>query len=135
MVAMNNVITSSIFTIVGIAVAGGCGATLRFFLDTCVKEAWKGTFPLSTLVINALASLAAGAVAALAFRSIGTIGTPLVHTVIATGLLGGFSTFSTFINETVTLLRKHHIITGIANIVCEIVVPWICVAIGWAIFS
>mgnify|MGYP002135933041 CR=1 FL=1 len=51
--------------------------------------------------------------------------------VLATGFLGGFSTFSTAINESVTLLRKGKRAVAAANIVLEYVVPLLCVALGW----
>lgn len=115
-----------------VCVCGGLGAVLRFVLDTVVKSRWNGRFPLSTLVINALASFAAGAVAAALTG--GALAEP-AHLALATGFLGGFSTFSTMINESVTLLGDRgdgrRYLHATANLACELLVPWVCVALGW----
>lgn len=127
--------TQTLVSMLIICVAGGLGAVARFFLDTCIKEAKAFTFPLSTLVINALASLLAGAIAALYLHSGVFANSPLVHTALATGFLGGFSTFSTMINESVTLFRRKHYLVSIANIIVEVIVPWSCVVLGWLMFA
>ena len=121
---------------------GGLGAVTRFVLDTAVKQPWSRVpdnadertaashaVPLSTLVVNIAASLLAGIVAA-AFVYHGDPASPW-RLVLATGFLGGFSTFSTAINESVTLLRKGKRAVAAANIVLEYVVPLLCVALGW----
>ena len=79
--------------------------------------------------MNIAASLLAGIVAA-AFVYHGDPASPW-RLVLATGFLGGFSTFSTAINESVTLLRKGKRAVAAANIVLEYVVPLLCVALGW----
>ncbi|MFR0568471.1 fluoride efflux transporter FluC [Bifidobacterium apri] len=121
---------------------GGLGAVTRFVLDTAVKQPWSRlpnnadkhtatvhAFPLSTLVVNIAACLLAGIVAA-AFVYHGAPSSPW-RLVLATGFLGGFSTFSTAINESVTLLRNGKHAVAVANIVLEYVVPLLCVALGW----
>lgn len=131
----SSITTQTLVSMLIICVAGGLGAVARFFLDTCIKEAKAFTFPLSTLVINALASLLAGAIAALYLHSGVFANSPLVHTALATGFLGGFSTFSTMINESVTLFHRKHYLVSIANIIVEVIVPWSCVALGWLMFA
>ena len=85
-----------------ICVCGGIGASLRYLIDTVIKVRWRGPLPFSTLVINLSAGFFAGLVAALFSQSL--MG-PQIHLLLATGLLGGFSTFSTAINEVVVMLR------------------------------
>ena len=85
-----------------ICVCGGIGASLRYLIDTVIKVRWRGPLPLSTLVINLSAGFFAGLVADLFSQSL--MG-PQIHLLLATGLLGGFSTFSTAINEVVVMLR------------------------------
>ena len=85
-----------------ICVCGGIGASLRYLIDSVIKVRWRGPLPLSTLVINLSAGFFAGLVAALFSQSL--MG-PQIHLLLATGLLGGFSTFSTAINEVVVMLR------------------------------
>jgi CrcB protein len=89
------------FEIVLVAVGGGVGAALRFFLDGLVK-ARVTSFPLGTLVINVTGSLVLGALTGAA--QAGTLPLSAVA-VLGTGMMGGYTTFSTASVETVQLLR------------------------------
>ena len=85
-----------------IAVGGGVGAALRFVLDGAVK-ARVTAFPLGTLVINVSGSLVLGVLTG-AGQS-GALALPVVA-VLGTGMMGGYTTFSTASVETVQLLRS-----------------------------
>ena len=86
---------------IGVCACGGVGAAARYICDSYIKALWRKTFPLSTFAINVVAGLLAGLVAGLFAAN--TI-SPDCRLLLATGFLGGFSTFSTMMNETVTLL-------------------------------
>ena len=110
----------SLFAFIGVCLCGGLGAVARFVIDTAIKIVWKNAFPLSTLVINIIASFLAGAAASAPW-----------HLMVVTGFLGGLSTFSTAINEIVSLGRdKRPSMAGYYLIAC-IVVPVLCAALGW----
>ena len=94
----------TVFLPILVCLCGGVGASCRYLLDVTIKTYWQRAFPLSTFTINLIAGFLAGLVAALALG--GTLDEPW-RLVLATGFLGGFSTFSTAINEMVTLFRKH----------------------------
>lgn len=85
-----------------VAVGGGVGAALRFLLDGVVKARVSG-FPLGTVVINVSGSLVLGVLTGLGQAS--TIPLPVVA-VLGTGMMGGYTTFSTASVETVQLLRS-----------------------------
>ena len=85
-----------------VAVGGGVGAALRFVLDGVVK-ARVTRFPLGTLLINVSGSLVLGFVTGLG--EAGTLAAPMVA-VLGTGMMGGYTTFSTASVETVQLLRS-----------------------------
>jgi CrcB protein len=85
-----------------VAVGGGVGAALRFLLDGVVKARVSG-FPLGTVVINVSGSLVLGVLTGLG--QAGTIPLPVVA-VLGTGMMGGYTTFSTASVETVQLLRS-----------------------------
>ncbi|AOX64660.1 chromosome condensation protein CrcB [Curtobacterium sp. BH-2-1-1] len=85
-----------------VAVGGGVGAALRFLLDGVVKGRVSG-FPLGTVVINVSGSLVLGVLTGLG--QAGTIPLPVVA-VLGTGMMGGYTTFSTASVETVQLLRS-----------------------------
>jgi CrcB protein len=85
-----------------IALAGGVGAALRFGVDGAVRSAVGARWPWGTALINVSGSLLLGLLTGL-----GTRGLPSdVVTVLGTGLLGGWTTFSTASVETVRLLQQ-----------------------------
>ena len=82
--------------ILGVAVAGGLGALIRWLVSAWFSgRAPRGT---GTAVVNLVGALALGAVAALAHR--GRVDHH-VSVVVGTGLLGALTTFSTWMVETV----------------------------------
>jgi len=85
-----------------VAVGGGVGAALRFLLDGLVKARVSG-FPLGTVVINVSGSLVLGLLTGLG--QAGTFPLPAVA-ILGTGMMGGYTTFSTASVETVQLLRS-----------------------------
>ncbi|MEN0103418.1 MAG: fluoride efflux transporter CrcB [Curtobacterium sp.] len=85
-----------------VAVGGGVGAALRFLLDGLVKARVSG-FPLGTVVINVSGSLVLGLLTGLG--QAGTLALPAVA-ILGTGMMGGYTTFSTASVETVQLLRS-----------------------------
>ncbi|MBT1167071.1 fluoride efflux transporter FluC [Bifidobacterium simiarum] len=118
----------AVITFLAVCVCGGLGAVSRFVLDTAVKLAWKNAFPLSTLIINIIASFLAGMAG---FAAAGGGFPEPWHLMAVTGFLGGLSTFSTAINEVVTLARSgRRSMAGYYLIAC-IAVPVICAALGW----
>ena len=70
-----------------------------------------GTFPTTTLVINVVGA------ALLGFVLVALLDVPPVHhrlhALLGTGVLGAFTTFSTFSMETVTLARSGHLVTAV----------------------
>ncbi|PZE88489.1 fluoride efflux transporter CrcB [Curtobacterium sp. MCBD17_008] len=85
-----------------VAAGGGVGAALRFVLDGLVKARVR-RFPLGTMLVNVTGSFVLGLVTGLG--GAGTIAVPMV-TVLGTGMMGGYTTFSTASVETVQLLRS-----------------------------
>jgi len=78
---------------IGVALLGGIGALLRFRLDALVQLRFAGELPLGTLVVNLAGSFCLGALTGLSV----TDDTLLLA---GTGLLGSFTTFSTWMLET-----------------------------------
>ncbi len=84
------------------ALAGGLGAAVRFVLDGLVAQRRTRQAPLGTLVINITGSFLLGLLTGLAASHRGLDD---VATVVGTGLLGGYTTFSAASVETVNLAR------------------------------
>lgn len=82
---------------------GGMGAVLRFLLSGWIPL-WAGTrFPWGILLINVLGCLAIGLLSAIGEYRVNL--DPELRIFLTIGLLGGFTTFSTFSYETLALLR------------------------------
>ena len=85
---------------------------------------------LSTFVINSIAGFLAGVIAGLYSRRF--LSDP-AHVMLATGFLGGFSTFSTMMNESVTLLRGGRITVFVGYVLTSVVVPVMAAALGYCL--
>ena len=113
---------------IAICLCGGLGASARYVCDSYIKAIWHKAFPLSTFIINVIAGLLAGIVAALSMK-FAISGD--VHFLLSTGFLGGFSTFSTMMNEAVILLRKGETTVFAAYLAVSVIVPIVSVACGY----
>ena len=91
---------------IGVAVAGGAGAALRFVADGFLRSRAPARFPVSTTVINVSGSLALGFVTAAVLGGALPVESQLL---LGTGLLGGYTTFSTASIETVRLLADRRL--------------------------
>jgi CrcB protein len=78
--------------VLGIGLLGGLGAIARFLLDRAVSERSGREFPYGTLVVNVLGSLVLGGLAGAALSA-------SAYKLAGTGLIGAFTTFSTWMFE------------------------------------
>lgn len=92
-----------------IALGGGAGAALRYAVDLAVSSRWRRIFPLATFLINLSGSLALGLLVGWLYAGGAGPGHPLLVTLIGTGLLGGYTTFSTASFDAVRLARDGHL--------------------------
>lgn len=90
-------------TLLQVAAGGAAGSVLRWSLGLAIMRGTApGGFPVAIIAVNVLGSAAMGAFVALAARH----GLAHLSPFVMTGLLGGFTTFSAFSLETVTLLER-----------------------------
>lgn len=97
---------------VAVALAGGVGSAARLLVDGLIRTRWASSFPWGTTVINLTGSFLLGLVTGLAMAHVLDDAWKVV---IGTGLLGGYTTFSTASVETVRLLRAGRLRAGLAN--------------------
>lgn len=83
---------------------GGLGSVVRFTLGKWINALHQQHFPWGTLVVNAIACLAVGLVIGLADHK--QIISPNARIFWVIGFCGGFSTFSTFSVETISLIQN-----------------------------
>jgi CrcB protein len=111
-----------------VGLGGFAGSVLRYLVSGWVQHASKSVaFPWGTLAVNVAGCLVIGALSYLA----DTRG--LLHAearlLLIVGVLGGFTTFSAFGNETMNLLRDGENLLAAVNIGASVL---LCLASVWA---
>lgn len=90
-----------------VGIGGAFGAVARYLLSGVVQERAGGPFPWGTLVVNLVGCLAMGLLAG--FAEVRGFMTPGTRALLVTGVVGGFTTFSAFGNETMILLMARDV--------------------------
>jgi CrcB protein len=105
-----------------VGLGGGAGSILRYLCQRWINETYQHNFPLATFLVNISGCLLIGILYAFAERS--QVLTPQVRLLLVTGFCGGFTTFSTFAFENMTLLRSgdylYFILYAIGSVVAGI---------------
>lgn len=114
-------------TILLISSGGVLGALCRYFLGLWIKNAGLLSFPISTLIINALGSFAIGCTMSV-FKDSAYFSQVYLFAIV--GFLGAFTTFSTFSFETLELFKKGANSLAILNIFLSVSVCLIFVFAG-----
>jgi CrcB protein len=87
---------------IAVIIGGAVGSLTRFLVAARVQASAPGAFPSGTLAVNLIGCFAIGVVA----RALDLTGAaPIWRAAFVTGFLGGFTTFSSFAWETLTLWR------------------------------
>jgi CrcB protein len=115
-----------VILVLAVAAVGGLGALGRFLLDGLVSERVRAELPAGTLAVNVSGSLVLGLVTGLTLH-----GDALV--VVGTGLLGSYTTFSTWIFESHRLAEDGRGRVALANLVLSVAVGLAAVALGRAL--
>ncbi len=85
----------------------GLGGVARHILNNAIPKAFGTDYPWATPIINITGSMVMGfLIGWLAFRA-GAAWSQHLRLFVATGILGGYTTFSTFSLETVLLIERH----------------------------
>lgn len=101
-------------------IGGGVGASLRFILLQLFPHANKAEFPYTIFAINVLGSLAIGVLAQIVSRETFP-NYAFIHPLLTVGILGGFTTFSTFSLDVLVLFQSGKATTALVYIVGSVV--------------
>jgi fluoride exporter len=104
-------------TVLLVMVAGGIGAVLRYLVDHLVQRRAGSEFPVGTMVINLSGSFVLGVLTGSALHH-GVSAAWL--TVVGTGLIGAYTTFSTFTFDSVRLAEADRWGLSLVNVVASI---------------
>jgi fluoride exporter len=111
-----------------VGVGGFVGSVLRYWMSGLAHSAAPTTaFPIGTLAVNVVGCLAIGVISELA-EARGFL-TPDMRALLVVGLLGGFTTFSAFANESVNAVRDGAHAIALANVLLSV---GVCLIAVWA---
>ncbi len=102
-----------------IFIGGGLGSLVRFFIGKAIQGSIEKAFPFGTLGVNILASLVLGFFLGMIENK--NLSNPNYRALIAIGFCGGFSTFSTFANDTLQLLQNNRLMDAFLNVMLNVV--------------
>lgn len=111
-------------------IGGALGTGLRLWLSTLLALKYGGTFPLGTLAVNVIGSFVISLFAGLASADGPIPVPPLAKQVVMTGVLGGFTTFSSFSLETLMLINNHQWARAGANVGLSLALCLLAVWLG-----
>ena len=115
---------------IAIAAGGALGSVARHGVNVLVHGRWPMMrFPLATMIVNIAGCLVIGLLAGLIMSE--RISPRLYwREFVFVGVLGGFTTFSTFGLDTITLARSHSFASALWNVVGQVVLGLLAVQAG-----
>ena len=106
--------------VLAIAAGGVIGALLRYWVSTAVQNRTTSVFPYGTLTVNVVGSLLIGFLYIWLIERL-AVG-PAVRAFMLIGVLGAFTTFSTFSMETLNLMESGHLGKALVNMLVSVIV-------------
>lgn len=113
----------SALVLLGLGVLGGLGAIARFLLDGAIAGRLAGDFPYGTLAVNLSGSLVLGVLVGAGVQGDAEL-------LAATGLVGAFTTFSTWAYESHRLGEDGQLRLGVLNFAVSLILGLAAVALG-----
>jgi CrcB protein len=115
--------------VVSVGIGGAFGSILRYAV-TVLAARWFGAgLPWGTLTVNLVGSFAIGVI--FQFANTGALGiSPQVRIFVAVGILGGFTTFSSFTLDTLNLTRDGTTLVALGYVLASVVLGLAAVYLG-----
>jgi len=106
---------SAVLQLLMICLGGFAGTGARWGLNGWVAHRFGETFPWGTFIVNAIGSFAIGIVYFLSGTDSPVVISATTRQVVMAGILGGFTTFSSFSLQTLTLVRDGELAAAAGN--------------------
>jgi CrcB protein len=90
--------------LLSVCLGGALGSGARYLVSLWAPRALGAAFPYATLLVNVLGSFLLGAIMHVGLTT--TLLSPTLRLALTTGVMGGFTTYSTFNYETIEYLRE-----------------------------
>lgn len=116
--------------LIAVMAGAGIGGGLRFTLGMWIAQNTKGVFPWHTFAINVIGSFLLGLLMGIAAER--SMLTSTLVLFLGVGLLGGFTTFSTFSYESLTLLERGMLAQGVGYMTGSLLLGLVGATIGLA---
>ena len=116
-------------TLLLVAAGGAFGSVARYALSTFVLRATGSLFPFGTFVVNVIGCFVFGVIAGAAEHRVALA--PDLRAFLLIGVIGGFTTFSSYAFESVTLIRDGQFGAAALNVVGQVVTGLLALWIGY----
>lgn len=116
-----------------IAIGGALGSVGRYLVTSVVLRAFGTLFPAGTFVVNAIGCFVFGAIVGAAQERV-TLA-PEVRVLLLAGVLGGFTTFSSYMNESILLVREGQFLWAGLNLGGQVVVGFVAFWVAFSVAS
>jgi fluoride exporter len=117
-------------TYVWIAVGSALGGALRYWCSGVAARLIGETLPWGTLIVNVSGSLVIGFFFTLTGPDGRVLANPTVRQFVMVGLCGGYTTFSSFSLQTLTLIQDGEFLYASANVVASVLLCMLAVWLG-----
>lgn len=114
----------------GVAVGGAVGSLCRWWLSELFLRLGLGLFPWATMLANVSGSFLIGLVATLSGPDGRLVISPELRLAIMVGFCGGYTTFSSFSLQTLSLVQTSDVRAAAANVVLSLVACLLAVWLG-----
>jgi len=116
-------------SIIFVALGGALGSVSRYLLGTWIQSVSKSVdFPFGTLTVNLIGCFVIGFLSQLAEAR--GVFTSESRALVFVGVLGGFTTFSSFGNDTINLVRDGEMFNALANVGANVILGLLLVWLG-----
>ncbi len=115
-------------TIILVGIGGGIGSIFRYLTSVLMARYFHGIFPLATFTVNVLGCFIVGVLLGLFERQ--QLASPDLKFFLITGFCGGYTTFSAFASENISLFQSGNTLIAFSYIAASVLISLFAVWLG-----